>query len=1547
VMVSTGDSGSAGCDNDNTEAFASFGQAVNGFASTPYDVAVGGTDFYYPNYATLQSELNGGTLKLDSFSSYWNTTATQLPAVSLKGYFAEQPWNNSQFGLNIYDVLSLSGDTSSTIAGGSGGASNCAVGSGATSSGGWATCTSGYAKPTWQTGTGVPSDGVRDIPDVSLFASNGTNFSYYALCAVDGDCQTPTGANLVQISGVGGTSASAPSFAGIMALVNQKYGRQGQADFVLYPLRAQYPAAFHDVTVGSNAVPCDYGDSTPDCIAGSGTVLVTLTDSNGNPYYVTEGEIGSGSTPEYNAGVGYDLASGLGTVDANVLVTDWSKVSFASTQTTLTPSSTSFTHGTAISVTGTVTAASGTPTGNVALMTDSTEPVTQGITSFPLVSGSFDVTGINTLPGGTYNVWGQYGGDAQNGLSTSTKTQITVSPETSGMFFNVISPSGTIPTGTTSIDYGTQLMLSAQVAPSTQVSALQSCQSTTGATCPVFTTPTGTIAFTDNGKALNTALINAEGDAEYNAPFTVGSHSVMASFAGDKSYSSTTSSPISFTVAMDTPVLNISAANTGYDQQTGQNVIINGQTTVFNVQVENNAQVNSTSYALTPVAPPTGKVTVSSSPSGISGTATLSPAVDPSTSALTGVGTITALASLSAGTYSVTVAYGGDANYNATSFVFTLPVVSNSNGEPSTTTATTSGSISPTTNVTVTGTVTGVSKYGPPGYPVSTNPGYILVYTSGNYINEVLVTPCTTSGCDTSSFSFTLNSQSLSQGTNYITLQYTGDNTYYSSAAQPITINNPLSDFTLIPQTTIVPVTAGTPATDTINLASANGLSGAVSLTCSAATGVTCQIASPVTLASGGSGTAALTLNAPVTTTNGPYNVLVTGADSTGKYIHTLGIQAVVSGGGGQPTTVSLAPGSLTFPSTSVGATAASQSIQLSNTGKSALTISGVSITGTNASSFSQTNNCGTSVAVGGSCLISVSFKPASSGPLSATVSVADNGAGSPQTAALSGTGAAPAPFASLSPTSLNFSSTPMGTSAATQTITLSNTGNASLTGVTISITGANASSFSQTNKCGTSVAANGSCAITVTFKPAATGALSASVSVSDNASGSPQTAGLSGTGAPAPAPVVNLSTNSATFPGTPVSTAAPTQQITLSNTGNASLTGVAISISGTNASSFSQTNKCGTSVAANGSCVITVTFKPTAAGTLTAKLNVADNAAGSPQQVTLSGTGTAPAVSLSGATLTFPGTLVNTSATPQQITLSNTGNGTLTLTGTAITITGTNASAFSETNNCGASVAAGSNCAITVAFKPATTGTLSASLNIADNASGSPQKVTLSGSGTAPTVKLSATTLTFSGTPVGSAAATQKITLQNTGTAPLSLGGTGQGIGITGTNATSYSQQNTCGSSVAASGSCTITVTFQPASTGTLTAKVSVADNATGSPQTVTLTGTGTAPAVSLSPASLTFASTSVGTSATAQKITLKNTGTGTLTLSGISITGTNSSSFSQTNTCGATVAASGTCVITVGFKPTAKGSLTASVSVADSAANSPQTAGLTGTGK
>jgi hypothetical protein len=531
-------------------------------------------------------------------------------------------------------------------------------------------------------------------------------------------------------------------------------------------------------------------------------------------------------------------------------------------------------------------------------------------------------------------------------------------------------------------------------------------------------------------------------------------------------------------------------------------------------------------------------------------------------------------------------------------------------------------------------------------------------------------------------------------------------------------------------------------------------------------------------------------------------------------------------------------------------------------------------------------------------------------------------------------------PVASLTPASVTFASTVQGTAATAQSITLKNTGKASLTSIAVSITGD--ASFTQTNTCTGSLAAAASCTITVKFTPASIGQLSATISVADNASGSPQTVSISGTGAVA-APAVSLSAATLTFASTAVGTAAATQKITVTNSGTAALTwnSPAVSLSGN--SSFSQTNTCTSALAIKATCTITVTFKPSSVGALSGSVSLADNAAGSPQAVSLSGTGSGAVAGLSVNSLAFSPLAVGSTAT-KTVTLTNSGNAALTLASTAFTIAGTNATSFSQSNKCGTSVAANASCVITVNYKPAAGGQLSATLNVAGTTGGLPLQVALSGSGLAPAVSLSSASLTFSGTPVGTPAATQQVTLTNTGTAPLTLAASA--VTLSGTGATSYSQSNTCGTSVAVSGSCAITVTFTPKASGTLTSAVSIADNATGSPEKITLSGSGTVPAASLSAASLTFSSTTVGTSAATKSITLSNTGGAPLTITGITITGTNASSFSQTNTCAQGVAAGANCTITVTFSPMAGGALSASVNLADNVTGSPQKVSLTGTG-
>ncbi len=387
-----------------------------------------------------------------------------------------------------------------------------------------------------------------------------------------------------------------------------------------------------------------------------------------------------------------------------------------------------------------------------------------------------------------------------------------------------------------------------------------------------------------------------------------------------------------------------------------------------------------------------------------------------------------------------------------------------------------------------------------------------------------------------------------------------------------------------------------------------------------------------VVLSSGSYTSAAATLVGGAASITVPAGALASGPDTltatytpdstgTGIFVGATGSAQVTVGTPAVPTGT-LTPPALNFTATS-GSTSAAQTVQFTNTGSVAIGISGVTLTGTGAASFAETSSCGTSLPAGYSCNISVIFTPSSVSSFSATLSVADNATGSPQTVSLSGTGTAvPAPIASLTPVSLTFTAT-SGSTSAVQTAQLTNSGSAPLTIAGIGITGAGAGSFTQTNTCGASLAAGGNCLISLTFAPTSVATFAANLSVSDNAAGSPQSIALTGTGTAAPAPVLSITPSTLTFTST-IGIASTVQTAQLNNTGNAPLSFTSFGLTGTGAASFAQTNTCGTSLAAGANCSVSITFTPSSVGSFSAGISIADNAAGSPQSITLNGTSVA-----------------------------------------------------------------------------------------------------------------------------------------------------------------------------------------------------------------------------------------------------------------------------------------------------------------------------------
>jgi hypothetical protein len=628
--------------------------------------------------------------------------------------------------------------------------------------------------------------------------------------------------------------------------------------------------------------------------------------------------------------------------------------------------------------------------------------------------------------------------------------------------------------------------------------------------------------------------------------------------------------------------------------------------------------------------------------------------------------------------------------------------------------------------------------------------------------------------------------------------------------------------------------------------------------------------------------------------------------------------QTVLLAGNGLPTpAVAFSPASLAFPNQIVNTTSAPLNVTLSNTGSAVLSIVSITTSG----NFAQTNTCGTSLANGTSCTISVTFTPTAGGPRAGTIIVTDNAAGSPQTVPLTGSGLL-APVVTLLPKSLTFTGQAVGSTSAPQTVTLTNSGSATLYISSVTASG----DFAQTNTCGASVAVGANCVISVTFTPTAAGNRYGSVTITDNAADSPETVLLAGNGSSAPA--VAFLPSSLTFPNQIVNTASAPQNVILTNSGGATLTITSIIASG----NFSETNSCGASLASGASCTIAVTFTPSASGPLAGAVTVTDNAPGSPQTLPLNGTGVlASVVVLSPTNLTFSSQPVGTTSAAQLVTLANVGRTVLEF--TSVTTTGD----FGQTNGCPASLPAGASCVISVTFAPTAIGNRYGSVVITDNAPDSPQIIPLAGSGVpSAVVTFSPTSLSFPSQITNTTSAPQLVTLANTGTAAMSI------TSIVSTTS-EFSELNTCGASLAPGASCTISVTFTPAASGPRAGAITVTDNAPGSPQTVPLTGSGLqGPVVTLAPKSLTFAGQAVGSTSTPQTVTLANIGSAALNITSVTATG----DFAQTNTCGASVAVGIACTITVTFTPTVPGNRYGSVTITDNAADSPQTIVLAGDG-
>lgn len=559
---------------------------------------------------------------------------------------------------------------------------------------------------------------------------------------------------------------------------------------------------------------------------------------------------------------------------------------------------------------------------------------------------------------------------------------------------------------------------------------------------------------------------------------------------------------------------------------------------------------------------------------------------------------------------------------------------------------------------------------------------------------------------------------------------------------------------------------------------------------------------------------------------------------------------------------VAFNPSVATLGSFADGASSPPLNILVTNSGNAALNIADMTITGTNAADFvlSQNNCLSISpIPAGGSCDFSITFVPSVIGLETASLQVTDDGIGSPQTLDLRGTGTG---FGiTLNPALLNFPDTSQGqTNPNFLTVTLTNTGSDDLSISAVpQLTGTNAADFvigsSSTCRSATlpTLVPGGTCTVIVEFtpnepNPPETLSAQAVVTLGDPSSQASESVSIPVSGTEvAVAPAVALSPASLNFNSENVGSVTSAQTILVTNDGSAPLAIASVSVAGTNAADFSETNTCPLSpvatLAAGANCTISVKFQPSASGQRDAAISITDNAGGSPQAISLTGIGTAISVNLNPASLTFSAQDVGAASSPQSVTLQNTGSGPLTI--SSLSLTGANAADFSQKNNCpagpAATLAAGLSCTIDVTFDPAATGSRAASLTISDDAAPSPQSVALSGTGTAPAVQFSALSVQFGATLVGTSAGSTPVQVSNSGNAPLLI----TQVGFTGADANDFRASGSCvgaSVSIAPGSTCEIDVNFKPTAVGMRSAVLSVADNAAGSPQqAVQLSGTAT----------------------------------------------------------------------------------------------------------
>ena len=754
----------------------------------------------------------------------------------------------------------------------------------------------------------------------------------------------------------------------------------------------------------------------------------------------------------------------------------------------------------------------------------------------------------------------------------------------------------------------------------------------------------------------------------------------------------------------------------------------------------------------------------------------------------------------------------------------------------------------------------------------------------------------TATGAAAGSISFTDNAPNSPQT---LTLSGTGVATSSTLSASPATVS-------------FGSVTVGNTSQQTVTLTNTGNATATISglAATGAGFGVT-GITTPVTVAA--NQTVSFTAQFAPTTSGG-----ASGSITISSTANNPTLLIPVSGAGVQGS-LTATPLNVAFGNVNVGASS-SLPVTLTNSGSASISISQANVAGTG---FSISGLAlPVTLGPGQTAAFTAKFAPTSAGNPTGSISIVSNSPNSPLVISMSGTAVASTPQITVNPAGINFGNQAVGSSAS-QTVSISNPGNANLTVSQIAISGPGYSMSGAATPM--TIIPGASASFTTTFAPTSPGSAAGSVSITSNAQASPAVVAMSGNGTQGQ---LTASPSSIAFGSVGIGSSG-SQSITLTNSGSASVTISGASASGTG---FSITGLATPlTLGAGQSTNFAAQFAPTTAGSLSGTISIASNAPNSPMAIALSGSGVQGQISASPSSVTF-GSVATGSTGTQTVTLTNSGGASLTITQASASGTGFGINGLTTPITLGA----GKSTSFTAQFTPITGGSATGTISIISNAPSSPTTISMTGTGAQGQLTSNSSSVAFGSVAVGSSGS-QTVTLTNSGTASVTLSqavASGAGFSITGI-ATPLT--------INAGQVATFTAQFAPTTGGNVTGGISIVSNAPNSPLTIALSGTGTQPQIAATPSSAAFGNVSTGTS-NSQTITVSNGGSASLIISSVSVTGAgfNISGISAP----LTILAGKNTTFNAVFAPTTAGAVSGSISLVNNSANSPLSIPLSGTG-